>query len=205
MTLLHEEYFGIVRDIEDPGIGVTKKKMRRIRATIPELGMKEDEFTPWAFAVQPSRGDWLPSIGDVVLIRFKNGNPATPYYIGLVVTAEDVSDEFIGKYGDAFRFDADTNGNKMRWSENGIEIEDAGGNKLTLYSDKNDSTASYISIVDANANKIRTDKDGISIVDKNGNNIKAMSDGISIECKNGNKIDLVSGKITLNGNLEVQQ
>lgn len=205
MTLLHEEYFGIVKDIEDPGIGVSKKKMRRIRVTIPELGMKDDEYTPWAFAVMPFLTDWLPTIGDVVMMRFKNGNPATPYYIGLVVTAEDVSDEFLGKYGNDFRFDADINGNKIRWSKNGIEIEDAGGNMLTLHCDKNDAQAGYVEIVDANENVFRIDKEGVSMTDISGNAITTSADGISMECKNGNKIEMISGKVIINDNLEVLQ
>ena len=205
MTLLHEEYFGIVKDIEDPGIGVSKKKMRRIRVTIPELGMKDDEYTPWAFTVMPSLSDWLPAIGDVVMIRFKNGNPATPYYIGLVVTAEDVSDEFLDKYGSDFRFDTDANGNKIRWSKNGIEIEDAGGNTITLHCDKNDAQAGHIEITDTNENTINTDKNGLALTDKNGNEIKTSSDGIFINCKNGNKIEMISGKVIVNANLEVLQ
>ena len=184
---------GIVKDIDDP------KKMLRIKVTIPELLMKGSEMTPWALPCIPMRRDWLPKVNDLVWIKFVDGLPSKPVWLGRAVAKDKVSQDFQDNYKDIYQIDYDENGNKIEWTENGFIATDGGGNITTSYFDKNNSDNNYISHKDSHGNEYKSDKDGIIGKDKNNNEYKSDNDGIKITDKNGNYVELKGILVNING------
>jgi len=190
---INYEVLGKVVDIDDPD------EMRRIKVTIPELGMTEDQTTPWALPCLSHKSDWLPKKDDLVWIKFRGGNPAMPMYVGLAVTKDHVTDKFLDNYTAENRVDYDDNGNKRIWNKNGWQMICVSGDVIELYNDPDNSDNNYIKILDSFENEILLNKDGIKITDANDNSITKDSDGIKITDKNDNEIEMKQNEINITG------
>lgn len=121
-----------------------------------------------------------------------------------------------------------TGNNKVTINDDGIQVEDNNGNKITTAADtvtvhnkvgddkfnkielKKVDDESTIIIEDTNGdddkhNKITMSSDGVLITDKNDNKIVTSSTGVSIEDKNGCKIVSSSSSVKINNKLEIKK
>ena len=71
-------YRGIVLSVDD------EEKRGRVQCAVPELGWIGGPESPWCSPVYTNNAITLPSVDDVVEIRFFNGDPSQPHYYGRV-------------------------------------------------------------------------------------------------------------------------
>lgn len=181
------ELVGIVKDVDDP------KQMRRIRAFIPALGMKEGELSLWIYPCLEGGREMLPALESAWWIRFQNGDFSKGVYIGEAVTKDSVSQDFLDNYSPTYRRDYDENGNVLEWSEEGMKLTDANGSVVLLNGDG-------ISVEEFNGNSIVINGDGVNVSDANGNALVLNGDGVKVDDANGNTLSMESGKVVVNGN-----
>jgi uncharacterized protein involved in type VI secretion and phage assembly len=120
---------------------VTAVQPGSVKVNYPWLDDKHE--TDWARIATNMAGGgrgvfMMPEVGDEVLVAFEHGDTQNPYVIGFLWNGQDkppgdsVNDrKLMSKNGHSVRFfDSDQPG------QNGIVIEDAGGNKITMTGQK---------------------------------------------------------------------
>ncbi|MGE0885928.1 MAG: VgrG-related protein [Blastocatellales bacterium] len=169
---------GVITDNNDP------RGWGRVKVKYPWLS--PDHSSDWMRVVSvgagPQRGiEFLPEVGDEVLVGFELGDAHHPYVLGGLWNGQDAppeKSERIVSTGHVRR--------RIIRSRNGH----------TIVLDDDDKGGVYLTNQDGD--QIKLDGDGIIIADKAGNRCVFDRQGVSITNKNGDKISMLSGKLELN-------
>ena len=175
-TRYHVTYRGEVIGRTDP------LKMGRVQVKVPELGWNDQTTAAWCWSHDTNRLS-LPKVGAKVEVAFLGGSRDYPVLRGvtLMVPASAPS-----------QFTAETLH---------VIFQDPTNGDYILYDEQNKKLTVVVQ-----GNTITVDGNGIIIEDKNSSNKVTMdSNGMKLDDKNGNNITMQSGKVTVNGNLEVSQ
>lgn len=231
---LSGSYAGIVEYTQDPA------KLGRVKVRVPvAYGVRSNSgggyiptnLIPWALPVglpagmsQASGGmDWLPQVGDQVLVRFLDGEPEKPVWEWFVQTTSAAKNFPLHQYGTTglpSRSALTRYGHSLQFVEAGLQFSTQSGYQLVLADDKagngqillQSGLGQYLQMDDKsgvttlNVNNAlfqaatfrasSTTSDWFSLVDKDGNSAQDIP-GVSVLHVGGNKSEMVDGAWTV--------
>lgn len=215
-------YAGLVEDNKDP------EKLGRLKVRVPHVygavggvfGAISTENLPWAMPSglpnglsQNSGGfDWLPEVGDQVLVRFLDGEPEKPVYEWFMQTQKAAETFKLHQYKDATGAIPGSGGGKpkrgamvryghtVEWNTDGLILTTSKGYRLLLTDASKAGNDGDIQLATAMGQYLEFD-DLLNQCNLNvnldwqinvGNQIYSLSDSVSINTM-GNEIEMVSG------------
>jgi hypothetical protein len=228
-------YAGLVEDDKDP------EKLGRLKVRVPHaygavggvFGAISTENLPWALPAglpnglsQQSGGfDWLPIIGDQVLVRFLDGEPEKPVYEWFMQTQKAAQSFKLHQYKDAPGSTPGSSGGSpkrgalvryghtVEWNSDGLILTTSKGYRLLLTDASKAGNDGDIQLATAMGQYFEFD-DQLNQCNLNvnqdwqinvGNQMVAICDAISLQTM-ANEIEMISGSymsIDTLGNLEV--
>jgi hypothetical protein len=215
-------YAGLVEDNKDP------EKLGRLKVRVPHVygavggvfGAISTENLPWSMPSglpnglsQNSGGfDWLPEVGDQVLVRFLDGEPEKPVYEWFMQTQKAAETFKLHQYKDATGAIPGSGGGKpkrgamvryghtVEWNADGLILTTSKGYRLLLTDASRAGNDGDIQLASAMGQYLEFD-DLLNQCNLNvnldwqinvGNQIYSLSDSVSINTMS-NEIEMVSG------------
>lgn len=157
----------------------------------------------------------LPEIDDWVIVDRAGQGERKKVIVGTFIPylTNEFNDDAVNSSNKAYTLKLLEAGKEMHYkrifkSGTSVEIEEDGTIVVETPSGRYvriDETAGSTVVSDPDGNSVTLDSNGIILSDTNGNTVTTDSSGIVLSDTNGNDVTMETGKVSINGNMEVAQ